>query len=93
MVHVAACPTAGLDTAMAQEPRGFETSSCAGQIAEHAQSEVSAPRQGDGRRRACRMFRVIAAMRDESTSVLLVEQNVGAAVAVADPVFVLSDGR
>jgi branched-chain amino acid transport system ATP-binding protein len=39
------------------------------------------------------VFRVIAAMRAEGISVLLVEQNVKAAVAIADVAYVLDDGR
>jgi branched-chain amino acid transport system ATP-binding protein len=39
------------------------------------------------------VFKVIAAMRREGMSVLLVEQNVRAAVEVADRAFVLNDGR
>jgi branched-chain amino acid transport system ATP-binding protein len=39
------------------------------------------------------VFRVIAAARDEGISILLVEQNVRAAVAIADRAYVLDDGR
>ncbi|MBV9636462.1 MAG: ABC transporter ATP-binding protein, partial [Methylobacteriaceae bacterium] len=39
------------------------------------------------------VFKVIGAMRAEGISVLLVEQNVRAAVAVADRAYVLDDGR
>ena len=39
------------------------------------------------------VFRVIVAMRDEGMSVLLIEQNVRAAVEIADTAFVLDDGR
>jgi len=38
------------------------------------------------------VFRVITATRDEGTSVLLIEQNVRAAVEVADRAYVLDDG-
>jgi branched-chain amino acid transport system ATP-binding protein len=36
---------------------------------------------------------VVAAARDEGISILLVEQNVRAAVAIADRAYVLDDGR
>jgi branched-chain amino acid transport system ATP-binding protein len=39
------------------------------------------------------VFRVVAAARDEGISILLVEQNVRAAVAIADRAYVLDDGR
>ena len=39
------------------------------------------------------VFRVIAAMRDDGMSVLLVEQNVRAAVEIANRAYVLDDGR
>ncbi len=39
------------------------------------------------------VFRVIAAMRESGMSVLLVEQNVRAAVEIADRAYVLDDGR
>jgi branched-chain amino acid transport system ATP-binding protein len=39
------------------------------------------------------VFRVVAAARREGISILLVEQNVRAAVAIADRVYVLDDGR
>ena len=39
------------------------------------------------------MFRIIAAAREEGVSVLLVEQNVRAAVEIADRAYVLDDGR
>ena len=39
------------------------------------------------------VFRVIVAMRGEGMSILLVEQNVRAAVEVADRAYVLDDGR
>ena len=39
------------------------------------------------------VFRIIAAMRDEGISVLVVEQNVRVSLAVADRAYVLDDGR
>jgi branched-chain amino acid transport system ATP-binding protein len=39
------------------------------------------------------VFRVVAAARQEGISILLVEQNVRAAVEIADRVYVLDDGR
>jgi branched-chain amino acid transport system ATP-binding protein len=39
------------------------------------------------------VFRIIVSMRSEGISVLLVEQNVRAAVEVADRAYVLDDGR
>jgi branched-chain amino acid transport system ATP-binding protein len=39
------------------------------------------------------VFRVVVAMRDQGMSILLVEQNVRAAVEIADRAYVLDDGR
>ncbi len=39
------------------------------------------------------VFRIVVAAREEGISVLLVEQNVRAAVAIADRAFVLDDGH
>ena len=39
------------------------------------------------------VFRIVTAMRDEGMSILLVEQNVRAAVEIADRAYVLDDGR
>lgn len=39
------------------------------------------------------VFKVVARMREEGMSVLLIEQNVRAAVEIADTAFVLNDGR
>ena len=39
------------------------------------------------------VFRVVAAAREEGISILLVEQNVRAAVEIADRAYVLDDGR
>ncbi len=39
------------------------------------------------------VFRVVKATRDEGTSVLLIEQNVRAAVEIADRAYVLDDGK
>jgi len=51
------------------------------------------PSQGLAPRIVRDVFRVVASMRREGISVLLVEQNVRAAVEVADRVYVLDDGR
>jgi branched-chain amino acid transport system ATP-binding protein len=51
------------------------------------------PSQGLAPRVVHDVFGVIATMREEGISVLLVEQNVRAAVAVADRVYVMDDGR
>ena len=51
------------------------------------------PSQGLAPRVVGDVFRVIASMREEGISVLLVEQNVRAAVEIADRVYVLDDGR
>jgi branched-chain amino acid transport system ATP-binding protein len=51
------------------------------------------PSQGLAPRVVADVFRVVASMRDEGISVLLVEQNVRAAVAIADRVYVVDDGR
>jgi branched-chain amino acid transport system ATP-binding protein len=39
------------------------------------------------------VFKVVASMRESGISVLLVEQNVRAAVAIADRAYVLDDGK
>ena len=39
------------------------------------------------------VFRVVVAAREQGISILLVEQNVRAAVAIADRAYVLDDGR
>ena len=51
------------------------------------------PSQGLAPRIVQDLFQVVAAMRQEGMSVLLVEQNVRAATEVADRVYVLDDGR
>jgi branched-chain amino acid transport system ATP-binding protein len=51
------------------------------------------PSQGLAPRIVRDVFQVVASMRDEGISVLLVEQNVRAAVEIADRVVVLDDGR
>jgi branched-chain amino acid transport system ATP-binding protein len=51
------------------------------------------PSQGLAPRVVRDVFQVVAAMREEGMSVLLVEQNVRAAVEIADRVYVLDDGR
>jgi len=51
------------------------------------------PSQGLAPRIVQEMFRVIVRLRDQGMSILLVEQNVRAAVNIADAAFVLDDGR
>ena len=51
------------------------------------------PSQGLAPRIVHSVLEVVAAMREEGISVLLVEQNVRAAIAVADRAYVLDDGR
>ncbi|HEY3908296.1 MAG TPA: ABC transporter ATP-binding protein [Stellaceae bacterium] len=51
------------------------------------------PSQGLAPRIVREVFRVVAAARQEGISILLVEQNVRAAVEIADRAYVLDDGR
>ena len=50
------------------------------------------PSQGLAPRIVAEVFRIVAQMRDEGMSVLLVEQNVRMSLAIADHAFVLDDG-
>jgi len=50
------------------------------------------PSQGLAPRIVAEVFRIVARMRDEGMSVLLVEQNVRSSLAIADHAFVLDDG-
>ena len=51
------------------------------------------PSQGLAPRIVQDVFRVVASMRQEGISILLVEQNVRAAVEIADRVYILDDGK
>jgi branched-chain amino acid transport system ATP-binding protein len=51
------------------------------------------PSQGLAPRIVRDVFQVVASMRREGISVLLVEQNARAAVAIADRVYIMDDGR
>jgi branched-chain amino acid transport system ATP-binding protein len=51
------------------------------------------PSQGLAPRLVHELFRVIASMRAEGMSILLVEQKVQAAIEIADRVYVMDDGR
>jgi branched-chain amino acid transport system ATP-binding protein len=51
------------------------------------------PSQGLAPKIVQEVFQVIATLRNEGMSILLVEQNVRAAVKIADVAYVLDDGR